>query len=219
MPPVSLPKIPCPVCLLVKNTRLHKNKEADMGTFRPGQLLYMDFAFFSCTSLRGYVAYLSIICQATGYGFVFAVPNKRPPLSLIAWIAETLKSQGRPIFLVRFDEGGELAHSQLISLNIIMQTTGGFSSNLLGKDERQQRTISEMITSMLYSANLPPQYWYFAIMYAIYLKRRWCNYPDSVAPYEKWFGTKPSFQHIHIFGAPITITDEHSKKEEPRRLW
>ena len=125
-----------------------------MGTFRPGQLMFMDFAFFSCTSVHGYVAYFSITYQATGYGFVFAVPNKRPPLSLIAWIAETLKRQGQPISFVGFDEGGELARSQqvcqlLISLNIIMQTIGGFSFNLLGKDEMQHGTISEMFTSMV----------------------------------------------------------------------
>ena len=221
MPQVSHPKTPCPICLIVKNTRLSKNKETHMGTFRPGQLMMMDFAFFSCTSIRGYVAYFSVTCQATGYGFVFAVPNKRPPLGLITWLTETLKRQGRPISFVRFDEGGELARSQqvcdlLIKLNIVMQTTGGYSSSLLGKDERQHRTIAEMITSMLYTANLPSSYWCFAIMYAIWLKRRWCNYPDSVTPYEKWFAEKPEFASVHIFGAPITITDETANKENPR---
>ena len=163
MPSISLPKTPCPVCLLVKNTRLTKNKETTMGTFRPGQLMMMDFAYSSCTSIRGYVAYFSVTCQATGFGFVFCVPNKRPPLSLISWISETMKRQGRPISFVRFDEGGELACSQqvcqlLIDLNIVMQTTGGYSSSLLGKDERQHRTLAEMITSMLYSAGLPSSY-------------------------------------------------------------
>ena len=223
MPSISLPKLPCPICLLVKNTRVTKNKETNMGQFRPGQLMMMDFAFFSSTSIRGYVAYFSVTCQSTGYGFVFCVPNKRPPLSLINWIAETLKRQGRPISFARFDEGGELARSQqvcqlLIDLKIIMQTTGGYASNLLGKDERQHRALAEMITSMLYAANLPPSYWCFAIMYAIYIKRRWCNYPESTTPYEKWFGSKPSFKHLHIFGAPITITDENHSKEKARNF-
>ena len=221
MPHVSLPKAPCPVCLIVKNTRVHTSKKTDMGTFKPGQLMMMDFGFFSVTSVRGYVAYFSVTCQATGYGFVFPVPNKRPPLSLISWIAETMKRLDRQISFARFDEGGELARSQqvcqlLSNLNIIMQTTGGYSSGLLGKDERQHRTVAEMITSMLYTANLPTTYWCFAIMYAMYIKRRWCNYPNSVTPYEKWFGSKPSFKEIHIFGAPITITDENCSKEEPR---
>ena len=190
MPSVKLPKTPCPICLLVKNTRLPKNKESHMGSLKPGQLMMMDFGFFSTYSVRGYVAYLSITCQATGYGYIFPVPNKRPPLSLISWIAETLKRIDHQMYFVRFDEGGELARSQqvcqlLTSLNIIMQTTGGYASNLLGKDERQHRTIAEMITSMLYSANLPAKYWCFAIMYAIYVKRRWCNYPNSATPFEQ----------------------------------
>lgn len=100
--------------------------------------MMMDFGFFSCVSIRGYIAYFSITCQATGYGFVFAVPNKRPHLFLIAWIAETFKRQGRPISFARFDKGGGLARSQqvcqlLTSLNIITHTTGGYSSSLIGK--------------------------------------------------------------------------------------
>ena len=29
-------------------------------------------------------------------------------------------------------------------------------------------------------------------MYAIWLKRRWCNYPENVTPYEKWFAENPT---------------------------
>ena len=221
MPKVSLPRTPCPICLIVKNTRLPKNKETNMPNFKPGQLMMMDFGYFSTTSIRGYCAYFSVTCQATGYGYIFPVPNKRPPLSLIAWITETMKRIDRQIYFVRFDEGGELARSQqvcqlLTSLNIVMQTTGGYASSLLGKDERQHRTLAEMITSMLYTANLDPKYWCFAAMYSIYVKRRWCNYPDSTTPYEKWYGTKPDFKNIHIFGAPVTITEENGAKEKPR---
>lgn len=111
-----------------------------MGSFKPGQLMMMDFGYFSTTSIRGYVAYFSVTCQETGYGFIFPVPNKRPPFSLISWIIETMKRLDRQIYFVRFDEGGGLARSQqvcqlLASLNIIMQTTGGYASNLLGKDD------------------------------------------------------------------------------------
>ena len=88
-----------------------ENKETSMGNFVPGELMMMDFAYFSVTSIRGYVDYFSITCQATGNGFVFAVPNKSSPLVLIAWIVGVQKRKGRPIRHVRFDEGGELARS------------------------------------------------------------------------------------------------------------
>ena len=97
-----------------------------------------------------------------------------------------------------------------------MQTTGCYASNLLGKDERQHRTLAEMVTSMLYSSNLPAKYWCFAVMYSIWIKRRVYTYPDSKTPFEKWFGSKPEFRDAHIFGAPVTITNENSSKEQPR---
>ena len=79
------------------------------------------------------------------------------------WLLETLKRQGYTVIIIRFDEGGELARSTevcalLVDLNIVMESTGRYSSDLLGKDERQHRTIGEMVRTMLHSTNLPPEY-------------------------------------------------------------
>ena len=95
-----------------------------------------------------------------------------------------------------------------------MESTGEYSSDLLGRDERQHRTLGEMVRSMLYISNLEAKYWCFAIMYAVYIKRRWCNYPHTLTPYELWFKKKPSFNDVHIFGAPVTIVPDEAKKED-----
>ena len=65
-----------------------------------------------------------------------------------------------------------------------MESTGEYSSDLLGRDERQHMTLGEMVRSMLYISNLDAKYCCFAIMYAVYIKRRWCNYPQTPTPHD-----------------------------------
>ena len=178
----------------------------------------MDFCFYRTTSIRGFTSYLSVTYYITGYSFVIPTRSKRPPLDIIKWLIQVLQRQGYVVIIVRFDEGGELARSTevcslLTDLNIVMESSGGYSSDLLGKDERQHRTYGEMVRTMLFAANLPPTFWCYAIMYAVYIKRRWCNYPHNITPYELWFKKKPSFHHIHIFGSPVTIVADEEKKE------
>ena len=208
----------CPICAVVKAPKVSSTKSAPQRNLTPGQMLCMDFCFYRTTSIRGFTSYLSVTCYVTGYSFVIPTRSKRAPLDIIKWLIEVLKRQGFVVIIVRFDEGGELARSTevcslLTNLNIVMESSGGYSSDLLGKDERQHRTYGEMVRTMLFAANLPPTFWCYAIMYAVYIKRRWCNYPHDKTPYELWFKKKPSFHHIHIFGSPVTIVAEEEKKE------
>ena len=220
---LHLPKIRdlkycCPICAIVKAPKTSTQPAAPRRKLTPGQMLYMDFCFYRTTSVRGFTSYLSVTCYLTAYSFVIPTRSKRPPLDITKWLIEVLKRQGYVVIIVRFDEGGELARSTevcslLTNLNIVMESTGGYSSELLGKDERQHRTFGEKVRTMLYSANLPAEFWCYAIMYAVYIKRRWCNYHTTTTPYELWFNKKPSFHHIHIFGSPVTIIADEEKKE------
>ena len=220
---INLPKIRdlkynCPICSIVKAPKVSTSGSAPQRKLSPGQMLYMDFCFYRTESIRGFTSYLSVTCYASNYSFVFPTRSKRPPLDIITWLIEVMKRQGFIVLIIRFDEGGELARSTevcslLTKLNIVMESTGGYSSDLLGKDERQHRTLGEMVRTMLYSANLSSKFWCYAIMYAVYIKRRWCNYPENKTPYEKWFNKKPSFHDIHIFGSPVTIVPDEPKKE------
>ena len=86
---------------------------------------------------------------------------------------------------------------------IIMQTTGGYASHLNGAVERTHRTDGDTVRSMLYCAGLPDKFWCFALLYANYVHRRWCIYPEIITPYEKWTKLKPSFHKLHVFGATV----------------
>ena len=118
---------------------------------------------------------------------------------------------------VRFDEGGELARScevnkLLISLNVVTESTGGYSSHLNGEDERQHRTNAAVVRSMLYLSGLPEKYWCLALACCTFLQRRLCNYPATMTSYERWHKHKPDYRSIHMFGAPVYVFEKDDRK-------
>jgi len=208
----------CPICLKCKFTKIPRNPPLPTNMLKPGQMLQLDFAFFNQQSIRGFTSYLSCDCVHTKYSFRFCTRSKRAPIDVIRWIIETLRKQNKTVNYVRFDEGGELARNIEIpkmlteEYQIIMQTTGGYASHLNGITERGHRTDADSIRSSLYAAGLSDQYWCFALMHSNFISRRWCRYPDTTTPYEKWNQRKPSFSKMHIFGATIYVSNHEAKK-------
>ena len=49
-------------------------------------------------------------------------------------------------------------------------------------------------------------------MHHQFIKRRWCNYPKIITPYEAWHKKKPSFKMMHVFGATMYIHQHYRKK-------
>ena len=207
----------CPICLKCKFTKIPRNPPIPTNMLKPGQMLQLDFAFINHPSIRGFTSYLSCDCVYTKYSFRFCTRSKRAPVDIIRWIIETLRKQDKPVNYIRFDEGGELARNCEIpkmlteEYQIIMQTTGGYASHLNGITERGHRTDADSIRSSLYASGLSDEYWCFALMHSNFISRRWCRYPDTTTPYEKWNKRKPSFSKMHIFRATIYVSNQEAK--------
>ena len=212
----------CPICTKCNLPRLNRNPPVSLATLRPGQMLQMDFAFFNVQSVRGFTSYISCDCVLTKYSFRFCTRRKRAPVDIIRWILLTLRKQKKEVNFVRFDEGGELARCEelnqmlLNEFQVVMQTTGGYASHLNGVTERGHRTDANTIRTSLYSAGLGDEYWCFALMHSNFVNRRWCRYPETLTPYEKWNHTKPSFRKLHVFGATIYVHNHDAKGLQPK---
>lgn len=222
--PSKLQELPfaCPICVKCNQPRLRRNPPLPINMLRPGQMLQMDFAFFNVQSVRGFTSYLSCDCVLTKYSFRFCTRRKRSPVDIIRWILLTLKKQNKIVIFVRFDEGGELARCTELNkllvedFQIVMQSTGGYASHLNGVTERGHRSDANTIRTSLYAAGLEDKYWCFALMHSNFLNRRWCRYPETSTPYEKWNNTKPSFNKLHVFGATIYVHNHQAKRLQPK---
>jgi hypothetical protein len=87
--------------------------------------------------------------------------------------------------------------------------------------ERKNRTIMNMVRSMLAGMNVPKRFWPEAVLWATYvLNRNPTMFVKDMTPEEAWSNVKPSVHHFKVFGciAYAHVTDLQRKKLDPKSI-
>lgn len=108
---------------------------------------------------------------------------------------ETQNQFDRKIKTLRTDRGREYLSEQFKALceqnGIRRQLTIPYTLQHHFVAERRNRTLLDMVRSMLIHANLPATYWGDAILTAAYILNRVPSKSVPLTPYELWTGKKP----------------------------
>jgi transposase InsO family protein len=127
--------------------------------------------------------------------------------------AEVEKELNSGIKVVRSDRGGEFygkfsesgQHKGPFALfleenGIQAQYTTPGTPEQNGVAERRNRTLLNMIRSMMCTSGLPKFLWGEALKTANYLTNRIPSKAVTKIPFETWKNRKPSIQHLHVWG-------------------
>jgi len=91
-----------------------------------------------------------------------------------------------------------------------------------GVAERLNRTVLEMVRTMMFDSKLPKAYWTFAVKYAQVILNRLPTkaVSEDRTPHELFLQKKPSVAHIRIFGcrAYVHVPDEKRSKLDPKSV-
>ena len=195
----------------------------DDDNLQPGQMFHMDFGFmrgssFSdkddegriITSLDGMNSYLIIVDRKTRRTWVFLTRSKVPPIKIITEFLAQNGSRTATRRIIRSDQGGELYKSTIFQETIrdskfLLEPTGAGAPQQNGLAERPNQTLGNMTRCLLNTANLPPEYWSWALTHAVYLKNRLPHQATGTTPYYAWTGRKPSAKLLRIFGCPVVV--------------
>ncbi|KAM1192904.1 hypothetical protein ACFX10_013253 [Malus domestica] len=135
---------------------------------------------------------------------------------------EVEKQTGKQIKILRSDRGGEYLSNEFLDYHkecgIISQWTPSGTPQLNGVSERRNRTLMNMVHSMMSSANLPVTFWGYALYTTAYLLNRVPSKSVSQRPYEIWHGRKPSLNHIKIWGCEAYVKKLEATKLEVRSV-
>jgi len=71
-----------------------------------------------------------------------------------------------------------------------------------GVAERPNRTLKDMVRSMISHSTSPESLWGEAIKTTGYILNRVPTKAATKIPYELWIGRKLSLKHFHIWGCP-----------------
>ena len=82
-----------------------------------------------------------------------------------------------------------------------------------GVPEHRNHTLLDMVRSMMSLTNLPLSFWGYALETAAFTLNRAPSKYIETPPYELWFGKKPKFSFLKVWGC-----DAYVKKFQPNKL-
>ena len=206
----------CVDCIKGKQTnirRLGANRASDVL-----ELIHTDICGpFPTASWNGQQYFISFIDDYSRYGYLYLIHEKSQSVDVFkAYKAEVENQLSKRIKGVKSDRGGEYYGRYdgsgeqrpgpfakfLEECGIVPQYTMQGSPSMNGVAERRNRTLKDMVRSMISHSTLPESLWGEALKTAAYILNRVPTKAAAKTPYELWTGKKPSLKHFHIWGCP-----------------
>ena len=72
-----------------------------------------------------------------------------------------------------------------------------------GVVEQRNRTLKDMVRSMVSHSSLPESLWGEALKTTTYILNRVSSKAVNKTPYELWTSKRPSIKHLHIWSCPV----------------
>lgn len=214
----SKPLPPCEPCLkgkMPKSPFDGVNKRADEIC----ELIHTDVCGpMNHIARGGYPYFITFTDDKSRYGYVYLMKNKSESFEKFKEFKNEVELQtGKKIKILRSDRGGEYLSAEftdfLKDCGILSQWTPPGTPQLNGVSERRNRTLMDMVRSMMSYTDMPITFWGYALETAAYLLNLVPTKSAENIPHEMFVGTKPSLKHLRVWGCPAYV-----KTLEPRKL-
>ena len=151
----------------------------------------------------GFEYFVTFTDDYSRYGYVYLMTRKSEAFDKFKeFKAEVEKQLGKNIKTLLSDRGGEyLSHdfrTYLSDNGIISQLSAPGTPQQNGVAERRNRTLLDMVRSMLSFSTLPISFWGYALQTAIYILNMVPSKSVPKTPLELWNGRKPNLTHFRI---------------------
>ncbi|KAH9670831.1 hypothetical protein KPL70_017127 [Citrus sinensis] len=211
----------CESCLEGKMTKRPFSAKGVRATV-PLELVHTDVCGpINVQARGGYEYFITFTDDYSRYGYVYLMRHKSEALEKFKeYRAETEKQLDKNIKKLRSDRGGEFLSGDfkeyLIENEIISQLTAPGTPQQNGVAERRNRTLLDMMRSMLSYSSLPISFWGLALETAVYLLNLVPSKSVPKTPIELWSGRKPSLRHVRIWGSPAHVLKPKADKMDSR---
>ncbi|KAM2724743.1 hypothetical protein EV1_027531 [Malus domestica] len=213
----------CECCLKGKMTKSPFTGNGERATEILG-LIHTDVCGpMSTTSRGGFSYYITFTDDHSRFGYVYLMKYKSESFEKFKEFKNEVEKQtGKQIKILRSDRGGEYLSNEFLDYlkecGIISQWTPPGTPQLNGVSERRNRTLMNMVRSMMSSTDLPVTFWGYALYTAAYLLNRVPSKSVPQTPYEIWHGRKPSLKHVKIWGCEAYVKKLEATKLEARSV-
>ena len=129
------------------------------------------------------------------------------------------KETGAFIRCLRTDRGGEFTSDEFKVFckanGISRQLTAAYTPQQNGVAERKNRTIMNIVRSMLSEKQIPKNFWPEAVNWTVHVLNRSPTLAvKDMTPEEAWSGVKPNVDYFRVFGCigHVHVSDSKRKK-------
>ena len=166
--------------------------------------------------MDGYDSFITFTDDYSRYGYIYPIKERSEALDKFKiFKAEVENQHDIKIKVVRSDRGGEYygRHTPygqvpgpfarfLLENGIVAQYSTPGEPQQNGVAERRNRTLMDMVRSMMSYSTLPLGLWMEALKTAIHILNRVPSKSVPKTPYELWTGRVPSLTHLRVWGSP-----------------
>ncbi|GKE53755.1 retrotransposon protein, putative, ty1-copia subclass, partial [Tanacetum coccineum] len=158
---------------------------------------------FRSTIKDGKLHYVTFTDDFSRYGYVYLIKHKSNTFEVFKRYQNEVENQlGRKTKVLRSDKGGEYLSikffNHLRNCGIVSQLTPPRTPQLNGVAERRNKTMLDMVRSMMSRATLPISFWGYALETAAHILNLVPTKKLLKTPFEMWKGKRPSLGHIKI---------------------
>jgi Reverse transcriptase (RNA-dependent DNA polymerase)/Integrase core domain len=175
----------------------------------------------STLARRGFSYFITFTDDYSRYGYVYLMRHKSEAFDKFKeFKTEVEKQLGKSIKALRSDRGGEYLTTEfldhLVESGILSEWTPPGTPQLNGVSERRNRTLLDMVRSMVSCTDLPISFWGYALETAAFILNRAPTKAVEGTPFEKWHGKKPVLSFLKIWGCEAYVKRLVSTKLEPK---
>ncbi|GJQ99374.1 putative RNA-directed DNA polymerase, partial [Tanacetum coccineum] len=152
------------------------------------------------------------------YGYVYLLKHKHEVFETFKVFKSEVENQlGKTIKAIRSDRGGEYISQEfkdyLKTCGIVQQLTPPYTPQHNGVSERRNRTLLNMVRSMMSLTILPLSFWDYALESAARILNMVPTKKVDKTPYELWHGKVPNLSYLKVWGC-----EAHVKRHTPDKL-
>ncbi len=178
---------------------------------------------FRIPTVGGKRYFVQFICEYTGHVFVYLLASKREVFDKLKEFHARMKNVAPPIAYLHVDGGGEFFSNEMrewLRVNgISYEITCADTPQQNGLCERTNRTLLEMVRSLLHESGLSSVYWGEALLTAEHILNRIYRTGANVdvTATEAMFGYRPNLERLRVFGcaAYALIPSQQRHKLQP----
>jgi transposase InsO family protein len=227
LPDLSAMENKCTDCISGKQQRDAIPKQAKWRASEKLQLIHSDICGpinpISNGGKRYFITFTDDYCRKT---WVYFMKEKSEAFATFKTYKALVENEsGCMIKCLRTDRGGEYTSNEFSDFcnihGIKRQLTTAYTPQQNGVSERKNRTLLNIVRSMLTCKNVPKKFWPEALKWATYVLNRSPTVSvKNITPEESWSGIKPSVHHFRVFGclAYAHIPDNHRKKLDSKSI-